>query len=221
MFIACPNCSTRYLVDPVAIGITGRDVRCAKCAHSWFQAPPEEIPLVLGLEEPNPVLRDIPEGSALPVKVEASGAPAWLKFSASAAMVAALLVVAVVFSPAVKASVPGSGAVYSLLGASDTDGLAMADMQFMRTPISKRKEKISLSVKVVNTSEQERTLPTLRVGILQDGKELDSHDIQPNEPVTIKPGEFYLVERSIESWFKSATHVKVQLGNGLDFLARN
>lgn len=41
MIIACPACSTRYVVPDSAIGLEGRTVRCAKCKHSWFQDGPE------------------------------------------------------------------------------------------------------------------------------------------------------------------------------------
>lgn len=41
MIIACPACSTRYVVPDSAVGIEGRTVRCAKCKHSWFQEGPE------------------------------------------------------------------------------------------------------------------------------------------------------------------------------------
>ena len=46
MIIACPACSTRYVVPDSAIGIEGRTVRCAKCKHSWYQDGPDVERLV-------------------------------------------------------------------------------------------------------------------------------------------------------------------------------
>jgi len=44
MIVTCSACKTRYLTDPAALGQTGRMVRCAKCGHTWMQAPPPDLP---------------------------------------------------------------------------------------------------------------------------------------------------------------------------------
>lgn len=40
MLLVCPSCNTRYVVPDTAIGVAGRQVRCANCRHSWFQEGP-------------------------------------------------------------------------------------------------------------------------------------------------------------------------------------
>ena len=54
MIVTCPSCSTRYLVDPAAIGHDGRRVKCARCGHIWRESAVEPVPTPPA--EPQPVL---------------------------------------------------------------------------------------------------------------------------------------------------------------------
>jgi predicted Zn finger-like uncharacterized protein len=44
MILTCPSCATRYSVEEAKFPSAGRQVRCAKCGHVWFQAGPESEP---------------------------------------------------------------------------------------------------------------------------------------------------------------------------------
>ncbi|CUW37860.1 conserved protein of unknown function [Magnetospirillum sp. XM-1] len=39
MLITCPACATNFSIPDSALGTSGRKLKCAKCAHKWFQTP--------------------------------------------------------------------------------------------------------------------------------------------------------------------------------------
>jgi predicted Zn finger-like uncharacterized protein len=75
MIIACPACSTRYVVPDSAIGIEGRTVRCAKCRHSWFQHGPELPPRDDLAPAPAPAAPAAPEPESQTVSAEPEPVP--------------------------------------------------------------------------------------------------------------------------------------------------
>ena len=42
MIITCPNCTTDYSVNADVFPVTGRTVKCARCAQTWYALPSEE-----------------------------------------------------------------------------------------------------------------------------------------------------------------------------------
>jgi predicted Zn finger-like uncharacterized protein len=62
MIVTCPSCTTRYLVDPAAIGRDGRRVKCARCGHLWRESateaasPAAAVPPITVTAEPQSVL---------------------------------------------------------------------------------------------------------------------------------------------------------------------
>lgn len=57
MILTCPSCEARFNVEPDALLPNGRTVRCGRCAHTWKEMPPEDIPKrVEAAEPPAPVV---------------------------------------------------------------------------------------------------------------------------------------------------------------------
>lgn len=52
MIITCPRCATRYLLEAGVVQPPGRQVRCARCTHTWFQEAAPDLPKPVLIEEP-------------------------------------------------------------------------------------------------------------------------------------------------------------------------
>ena len=150
MIVRCSDCRTRYLVDPTALGETGRRVRCTQCGHVWHQTPSADAPVASDSATP-PVPLDRP--------------PAWAGWAAAGLFVIAALAGLALARNAIVTSWPGTVSIYDAVGlpiqAPQAQGLRIVDVQSERV---KDGDRTILLVRgaVENTTERGRRLPPLR-----------------------------------------------------------
>ena len=231
MIVTCPACAVRYVVDPRALGAKGRTVRCARCAHTWFEdAPPpsEEKPAARSAVPPPPVE---PPPSADPPPRE--GAPALTagrrvqlpalppkkpRFPAAAAWALTVIVLlaglgyaAIVEHDRVVALWPGAASLYARAGlATGQDGLGL---EFRNLTTSREMENglpaLVVAGEVKNVSSTARAVPKLVV-ILRDSSAHDLQDLTVAAPADhLQPGESVPFHASIAQPAEAASDVFV------------
>jgi predicted Zn finger-like uncharacterized protein len=181
MILTCSSCATRYLVDPAAIGSSGRDVRCARCGHVWFQQPARDLPMSV---EDDPVISD-------PMAYRpAPNLPALQKprtpwgLVAGWAMLAGFLAVLgfglLQFRDRLVTLWPASARLYAALHIP-TPGMVLKDVRFAR----ERDGEVALltvSGAIVNAASAAAPAPRVRIS-LRDGidRELAHQEIEGGE----------------------------------------
>lgn len=180
MIVTCPVCSTRYLVDPRALGSAGRLVRCASCSHTWQQAPPVDAPRRIDLVVPQPELAGAPPGR---VQLPAVSSPRRRSGALLVPLLALLMLIGVTGAglwlarDEVVVYWPAAGAYYAMLGApvaaSPASGLGF-DKVTKRYDTENGLLTLVIEGEVVNLSRVARDVPKLRVVLQDAGK----HELQ-------------------------------------------
>jgi predicted Zn finger-like uncharacterized protein len=183
MIVTCPACSTRYLVDPRALGNAGRTVRCANCAETWHQTPPEDFPRTL--DPPRPEVESIvgPPGVGaadgggrvqLPAVIKPRRPWAAIVSIALLAVVLATVLAAVVAHDRVIAIWPQSMPLFAMIGlqpSSPTIGLEIGKLNTRRGS-ENGVAALLIDGEVDNVSGIVRDVPTL-TATLRDANDKD------------------------------------------------
>lgn len=187
MILVCPACSTRYLVPDTAIGIEGRQVRCANCKNSWFAEGPETVPAapVPPPPPPTPVQQEFPETPVqepykdeTPVERPAPRAPSddgtdpfaheppFKPRRNPAKMWTAIAVGLFILLAAGIGAVALFGPPSFLSGIGGNAADSALDVQLVRSPerrtLASGHELLSISGRIVNMTDEEQRVPDIR-----------------------------------------------------------
>jgi predicted Zn finger-like uncharacterized protein len=195
MIVTCLACGTRYLTDPVALGQSGRTVRCAKCGHTWMQAPPVDMPHRVDVLSPATTPADTtPPRFNLPAPYFPP--PRRRSGTRLALAIAAAVVVAVVGAGYFARSQiietwPPAKRVYDLIGSIVGASAAALDAEALRTmrqPVDGI-DSLILQVEITNRSQQPQAVPVLRVTLFDAGERGVMDWTFASDLAVLQPGE--------------------------------
>lgn len=206
MYISCPECDTKFVVSPDQIGANGRKVKCSKCSHIWHQRLSDDVKIEPVLT--TPAIQDIPPlgngvnlPALLPVKI-----PVYL-YSMPFLFI---VMIAIMF----MAMFPQKVGLDTMLS---YDHLSVKDIQ-----VDNRKdiEKITVSYKVLNSSEKATNMPLVRVRLFDaNGRVVKSH-IVDHTKIDLSPKQYVLIKTEFVPAPPSTESIDIMIGNKLDFLLR-
>lgn len=167
MIIRCFACSTRFRIDPAALGDSGRRVRCTSCGHVWLELPQRAM-----TPRPEPTLP--PPAPSPPPSPERSGV--WIGWLVAGFVVAVVLTGLALGRNTIVAAWPDTVGAYDSAGlpirVPHADGLRIAGIESERVQGGNGAVLLVRGV-IENTIENSRTVPALQAVLVDEaGTEL-------------------------------------------------
>jgi len=203
MYIACPECNTKFVVTPEQIGKDGRKVKCSKCSHIWYKKLDEDVRIEPALTAPV-VSTTLGNGVNLPALLP-------MKIPPYLYMMPVVMIGLIIFMLVML--FPDNLGFESLL---NSDNLSIKDVQIVK---QQDIEKITVSYKVHNTSLKDVKMPLVRVRLFdKNNRVLKSlTDYHTN---IISPNQFLQVKTEFMPVPPSADNIDIMMGNEVDFILR-
>lgn len=192
MYLTCPSCGARFIIEDDQLGSGGRRVRCGRCRHVWFAesaegepetaAPPSEEPEPETEPAAPPPAEEPEETPAEAPKVEpeapraAAAAPPPAGHGILVGWIALVVVLVAIAAglwfgrDTVVATVPETARLYRMAGIPLTVGQGLEFRQVTRDRrLVDGDHVLVIEGQVVNHTDETRRLPLLRAALL-DGQ---------------------------------------------------
>jgi len=200
MYIACPECTTRFVVTAEQIGKEGRKVKCSKCLHIWQQHPPEQLRVEPKIESST---KTLPLGNGvnlpvlLPVKI-----PAHLLYG-----LPILLVSMIIFMFTILFQ--DNFVLPSILNTKD---LIISDVSYQRTL-----GKTAINYKISNLSDKSVKIPLIRIRVFDKNHRLINFRIDDHNNIKLSPSQNVVINTELED-VPTHANIDIMIGNKLDFI---
>lgn len=204
MYIACPECDTKFVVTPEQIGTHGRKVKCSKCSHIWHQRLDNHLKIEPILE-PAPI-KTTPLGNGvnlpalLPIKI-----PAYLYG------LPVLLIGMIIFM--IITLFQDSFGIHSVFHNKD---LSIKDLQITN---NQELGKIVVNYKVLNSSTKNVKMPLVRIRLFDKNNRVVRSRVDDHSKINLAPSQNVSINTELPAP-PSTENVDIMLGNRLDFILR-
>lgn len=222
MFIECPTCTTKFIVQAEKIG-QGRKVRCSICKHQWFyehkpvEAEDFSLPI---MQESADYLAPIPEGGNVPAIIfKPSGLYRAVRLSFVLVLLGLCMATMLLSVNRITTWLPFTEALYHAFGIHPTDRLVLHDVSVEALDDGRD---IHLQGVIVNQSDKARYMPSLRVSLYSRHKQLlgvyvvDTSHLPPLLP----PSQEVAFEQHLKVPRGHTATLTLDMGAGLELALR-
>lgn len=212
MIVTCPNCAAKYKIDRTAIGDKGRMVACANCRHRWFVASdqsdhaPMPDQMAVAVEAAGPERPWRGEGTGIVRRGSKSGAVGWIVLVALVAVLAGL----VLGRDQLAATWPRLAGVYQAAGLTVNVHPELEIRNVASSEVTEDGQRILMvSGEVVNMTDYAKSLPALRVALLDADRVEVASDMVVLEPKILEARATVRFEKRLEDVPAEARHTAV------------
>jgi len=204
MYIACPECDTKFVVTPEQIGKHGRKVKCSKCSHVWHQKLADQLriePLIMQPIVATPLGNGINLPALLPIKIQP------YLYAMPVVMIGLIIFMLIMVFPT------GLG-INTLL---NSNNLSIKDVQIQN---QKDLDKITVSYKVHNTAQTTVKMPLVRIRLFDKNGRIVKSLIDDHSNIDMSPNQFIQIKTEFVPAPPSADSIDMMIGNKIDFILR-